>query len=291
MKIQEIRLFKEPGKSFILYHERNPFSHWHHHPEYEITLITKGRGKRVIGDHIDSFEENDLAVLGPHLPHEWKCEDSYFLPSGEFMGEGIVIQFLPHFLGDGFFDLPENNHLNKLLAAASVGCLIHGNNKSSIIDIMLQMPSMDQTGQFYSLFSIFYILSSTTEFEQLSSPGFLTPFLSNDHEPLRRVVEYIMQNFQKEIKINDLLDISNMSATTFFTSFKKAYRMTFKQYLLGIRIGYSCRLLTDQSLSVSQIAFESGFENLSNFNRHFKKLKGCTPRDYKHDREEIDQSA
>lgn len=190
MKIPEIRLFKEPDKSFILYHEKGPFSLWHHHPEYEITLITKGRGKRVIGDHIDSFEENDLAVLGPHLPHEWKCESSFFLPSGEFLGEGIVIQFLPHFLGDGFFDLPENTHLHKLLAAASVGCLIHGKSKAMIVDIMLQMPNMDRTAQFYSLFSIFDILSSTKEFELLSSPGFLKPYLSDDHEPLREAVKY-----------------------------------------------------------------------------------------------------
>ncbi len=98
---------------------------------------------------------------------------------------------------------------------------------------------------------------------------------------MKRVVDHIMTNFQKQIKIKELQDLSNMSNTTFFKTFKKTFQMSFKTYLINLRIGYSCKLLADKSLNVTQIAYQSGFENISNFNRQFKVLKGCTPREYR----------
>ena len=98
MDIPEVRLFKEPGESFIFYHETNKFCHWHNHPEYELTLITRGSGIRMIGDHVDRFKNNDLILTGPYLPHEWKCDESYLSPSGDFTGECLVIQFPQNFL-------------------------------------------------------------------------------------------------------------------------------------------------------------------------------------------------
>ena len=90
-----------------------------------------------------------------------------------------------------------------------------------------------------------------------------------------------MQNFQDPINIKNLLNIANMSTTSFSVFFKKTYNMTFKEYLIKVRVGYACGLLEDDAKSVSQISFESGFENLSNFNRLFKKVKGCTPSEFK----------
>jgi AraC-like DNA-binding protein len=146
---------------------------------------------------------------------------------------------------------------------------------------MEEMMHMEEKDRLYHLFLIFQLLGSTQEYKFLSSPAFLEPYQASENQPLKNVIQYIHQHFQKEIKVNELLEISNMSNTTFFTSFKKMYRMTFKKYLLSIRIGYACRLLADETLNISQIAYESGFENLSNFNRQFKSLKGCTPGEYK----------
>ena len=281
MRIPETRLFKAPDQSCIFYHEKNKFSAWHHHPEYELVLITKGKGIRMIGDHIDRFEKNDLVLLGPYLPHEWRCDDTFYRPSGKFIGEGIVIQFLHDSFGDQFFELPENKGLNLFFSKSLQGCQIFDPSREKIISIMKQMLAMDGTERLYALFSIFKYLSSLKEFRELSSPAFLGSFRANENEPMQKAVQYILQNFQKQIRINDLLDISNMSGTTFFMSFKKMYRMTFKRYLLNIRIGYACRLLGEETMNISQIAYECGFENLSNFNRQFKVIKGCAPREYK----------
>jgi AraC-like DNA-binding protein len=280
MKVSEIRLFKEPDKSFIVYHEKKPFSPWHRHPEYEFVLIKKGRGKRMVGDHIDRFEENDLVFIGSDTPHEWRCDPEYYNGRGDFSGEGIVIQFTYNFLGDNFFEVRENKPLKSFLLKSSRGFEVYGSCKKQIITVMNRMLKMDDTDQLYSLLSIFRILLSASELSPLSSPSFLETFWLKDNGPMQKALQFILQNFQKQIQIKELLQITNMSNTTFYNAFLYTYRMTFKSYLLNVRIGYACRLLIDATKSISEIAYESGFENLSNFNRQFKKIKGLTPSEF-----------
>lgn len=277
MKVHEIRLFKEPAKSFIFYHEEKPFSPWHHHPEYELVYIKKGRGKRMIGDHIDRFEENDLVFVGSDIPHEWLCDREYYRNDGKFLGEGIVIQFLYDFLGEKFFEISENIPLKNFLSDSSQGFEIYGQCKEQIISLMHNMLNMNDTEQLYTLFSIFKLLSATDELNPLASHAFLETFRLNSNSPMQKTLQFILQNFQKQIQISDLLQITNMSYTTFYNTFKYTYRMPFKSYLMNVRIGYACRLLMDATQDISEIAYESGFENLSNFNRQFKKIKGETP--------------
>jgi AraC-like DNA-binding protein len=282
MKAVEVKLLKEYDKSFLLYHETNPFSRWHYHPEYELVLITKGAGKRMVGDHVDRFEEGDLVFLGSNLPHEWLCDDEYFSHTKGFKGEGIVIQFAEDFLGKTFFEISENKKLKKLLSDSVRGCLLKGNNKHIITKIMKKMLLQDPSDNLYSLLNIFKILSNSTEHTLLSSPNFLQAFQSDQYDPMKKVIQYILQNFQEPIHIKNLLKIANMSSTSFSVLFKKTHNMTFKEYLVKIRVGYACRLLSDEDKSISQISFEAGFENLSNFNRLFKKFKGVTPSEFKH---------
>lgn len=277
MKVHEIRLFKEPAKSFILYHEEKPFSPWHHHPEYELVFIKKGKGKRMVGDHIDRFEENDLVFVGSDIPHEWLCDQEYYRGEDQFLGEGIVVQFSHDFLGDKFFEIPENKPLKNFLSDSSRGFEIYGQCKGHIISRMYDMLNMNDTEQLYTLFSIFKLLSATDELNPLASPAFLETFRLNSNSPMQKALQFILQNFQKQMQISDLLQVTNMSYTTFYNTFKYTYRMPFKSYLMNVRIGYACRLLMDATQDISEIAYESGFENLSNFNRQFKKIKGETP--------------
>lgn len=231
----------------------------------------------MVGDHIDRFEENDLVFLGSDTPHEWHCDKEYYDDRNEFGGEGIVIQFTYDFLGEKFFELNENKALKNFLLRSSRGFEIYGQSKKKIIPLIYKMLKMNDADQLYTLLSIFNVLSSTNELTPLSSRAFLETFWLKDNGPMQKALQYIMQNFKKQISVNDLLLVTNMSATTFYNSFKYSYRMSFKTYLLNVRIGYACRLLTDASKNISEIAYDSGFENLSNFNRQFKKIKGVTP--------------
>jgi len=277
MKLESIRLLKEPDRSFIVYHDTNPFAQWHHHPEYELVLITKGKGRRMVGDNIDRFGRFDLLLVGPYLPHAWLCDRECFEHPDGFQGECIVYQFLDDFLGPQFFEIPENRNLKRLLDESARGVKFHGATKKEIISLMLNNYNQDVTERFYSLISIFRILAKTNEYKLLSSPGFIEPLHSKGSDPMQKVLEYIIQHFQNRISMKEMISLTNMSNTAFCMAFKKTFRMTFKEYLLNVRVGYACKLLTDESLNISQIAYNCGFENLSNFNRQFKKIKGVTP--------------
>lgn len=280
MKVAETRLMQEPDCSFIVYHETKAFTRWHRHPEYELVLINKGKGKRMIGDHIDRFEENDLVLVGSYLPHEWLCDEPFFSGDEGFSGEGTVIQFRKDFLGDQFFSIPEHKNMNHMLEDSTRGILITGSTREKIINLMKGSFEKDAVDRLFILFSIFNILSKTKEYKLLCSPGFMEPFITGGSEPMHKAMQYIMQNFHNEVNMKEMLELTNMSNTSFCLAFKKTYRMTFKEYLLKTRVGYACRLLGDQSMTISEIAYESGFENLSNFNRQFKRIKGVTPKQY-----------
>jgi AraC-like DNA-binding protein len=235
----------------------------------------------MIGDHIDSFEESDLILLGPYTPHEWLIEQPKGDESAGVAGECIVIQFLPDFLGPQFLDIPENKALKKVLLDSSRGIKFPLNVREKITRGVKKIVHLPNNERLYCLFSIFQILSRCEDYEILCSPGFMEPFHSNDNIKMQKALQYIHQNFQKEANIKGVLDFTQMSNTAFCNAFKKSYRMTFKKYLLNVRIGYACNLLADGSLNISEIAYSSGFENISNFNRQFKKLKNITPSQYK----------
>ena len=281
METTEVRLFKESDQSFIYHIEERDFGVYHHHPEYELVLISQGSGIRIIGDDINLFKKNDLIFLGSHLPHVWRCDREYTDDQGNFRGQGYVVHFLKDSFGMSFFELPENRKLAKFLSEASRGCRFYGDTKKRLAESMVDMKSMNPTQRLYTLFKIFETLCTTREYEFICSPGSQEANTEISSGPMRDVVEFMLKNFKKDIKLKDVLEIANMSNTQFFLSFKKLYRMPFKTYLLKLRIGYSCRLLANHNINVSQIAYESGFENLSNFNRHFKSIKDCTPTQYR----------
>ncbi|MCE5347668.1 MAG: AraC family transcriptional regulator [Bacteroidales bacterium] len=280
MKIAKIRLLQDPNKSFIVHNEKSPFAPWHHHPEYELVLILKGRGQRLVGDHIDRFEEKDLIFIGPYLPHQWICDNENSENKDSPNNEAFVIQFVHNALGDKFFEIPENVSLKKFLCGSIRGYEFYGKSKDKIISILLKMIKMNDVKRLYTLFSIFEIFASSNEYHLLSSPASVESFLSKENEPMQKSLQYIMQNFQKKIQIKDLLKVADMPYSTFYSSFKHAYTLPFKDYLLNIRIGYACKLLIDETQDISQIAFDCGFENLSNFNRQFKRIKNLTPSQY-----------
>jgi len=277
MNAERVRLFKEPNKSFIYYKEDNPFIPWHQHPEYELSLITKGKGIRMVGDRVTRFENNDLVLIGAYTPHETVFDPEYRDHPNGFQGEGIFIQFIYNFLGEDFFKVPENNSLNRFLLESTRGYVILGETRKKVISILKKMEDMGDCERIYSLLSIFRIFSTTKDFKTISSSSFNKPFWIDESGPMQKASQYILQNFHKPIFVKDLLEITNMSNTSFYAKFKTTFRMPFKDYLLKIRIGYACKLLTEGNYGISGVAYQSGFENISNFNRQFKKIKGITP--------------
>ncbi|HET9279651.1 MAG TPA: AraC family transcriptional regulator [Flavitalea sp.] len=283
MKAIEQRLPQEFDKSFIVFREKGKFfpCPWHFHPEYELVLITSSTGRRMVGDHIGYFDKEDLVFMGPKLPHVWMNDPEYINGEAEEPADGIVVQFVENFLGDKFLSIPEMADFKKILELSNHGMVITGRTREKINALMKQMINLNGLERLSMLFSIFDLLANTNEYELLASPGFVQNTHLQCSDRFSKVTEYIMRNFDSDITLPDVASFSNMAVTTFCNFFKEHYRVTFVEYLSTVRIGYACKLLADNNKNVVEIAYESGYKNLANFNRQFKRFKNMTPTEYR----------
>lgn len=283
MDAVEFRLPKEIDNSFIVFREKGQYfpCPWHYHPEYEIVLVTKSTGRRMVGDHIGYFDEGDLVFIGSWLPHLWLNEEEYFNESSTKEADAIVIHFKDKFLGQEFFDSPEMSDFKKFLVQSERGMVLFGTARKEIAKIMLKMPNSTGLKRLSLLLEVFHILGKTNEYELLTSPHFYKNFHFESSDRFEKVTEHILKSYTKDIKLQDIANIANMSVTAFSTFFKQQFRMTFTEYINEIRIGHSCKLLSKKNLNIMEVAYQSGFNNLANYNRQFKKIKKMTPSEYR----------
>ncbi|AWO00333.1 AraC family transcriptional regulator [Chitinophaga alhagiae] len=283
MKAIEVRFAKEIDKSFVVFRETGKYfpCPWHYHPEYEFVLVTKSHGRRMVGDHIGYFDEGDLVLMGPNLPHVWVNDESFINGGAAYDADAIVIHFQENFLGKEFINIPEMETLKKILDLSRRGLVIQGSAREKIGKLMVKMMTMNGLQRLAALMSIFDLLSQSQELELLASPGYTPRQEDQLKGPTDRINEYIMLNFHREISLQEIAGVSNMAVTTFCNFFKNQYRCTFIEYLNQVRIGLACKLLANEQNKIVQVAYEVGFNNLGNFNRQFKKIKNMTPREYR----------
>jgi AraC-like DNA-binding protein len=283
MKFIDLRLPKDFDKSFVVFKEVGQFfpCPWHYHPEYELVLVTKSTGRRMVGDNIGYFNEDDLVFMGSLLPHVWVNDQKFIQGNAGYLAEAIVIHFTEDFLGGNILEIPEMKAFRKFLLLSNRGIEIKGNAREDINTIMVKMLSMNGLQRLSSLLSIFDILSGSNEFNLLTSPGFIETTHHKESERLNKILEYVMQNFDEDINLSMAASMMNMGVTTFCNFFKDNYRMTFVEYINKVRIGHACKLLFEKDQTIAQVAYECGYNSLANFNRQFKKYKRLNPSEYK----------
>lgn len=284
MKAVEYRLPQELDKSFIVFEEKGAYFPypWHYHPEYELVLIMKSTGRRMVGDHIGYFQEGDLVFMGPQLPHVWVNDEKYVLSKTKSSARAIVIQFVEKFLGEYFFNIPEIEVFKKKLKLSKRGIAINGKAREKISELMQGMLDQNGLQRLAALFTIFDILSGCSDFELLASPNYEKVVQAgNSSDRFSIITEYIMNNFTKDITLPEIAGIVNMGVTAFCNFFKQHHKVTFVEYLNAVKIGYACRLLGENDESIVDIAYHSGYNTLANFNRQFRKLKNMTPSEYR----------
>ncbi len=252
---------------------------WHFHKEYELVLIDKAEGTRFIGDHVSHFTEGNLALIGPNIPHLYRNSEKYYKKKG-LVAKSIFIHFTDDFPGKHFFDIPEMKLVRKLLDKSSLGLDIRGKSneyvKQKLVGMKLQLPAQ----RLLTLLDILVFLSGSWDVKHILSSGF-TASNSNDTDRINIVLQYIMENYTDEIYIEEIASKLNMSIASFSRYFKHHTRKTFSHYVTEIRIGHACRLLMEDNYNISEICYRSGFDNLSNYYRHFKKIVGVIPKEYK----------
>lgn len=259
----------------------NPMTIWHYHTELELHYVVKGRGVRFIGDNISDFSEGEMILIGENLPHVWRCKEEYFKPDTNLEVELLVAHFLPHCLGNDLLQLPEASLIPKLFERAKKGILIQGKAKDRLAKLMYAALKAENLERLFLLFSILKTLAEMEEQMPVASAN--TYHYSEESDMIRfnEIYHYTMNNYRKEISLQEIASMHNMSISSFCRYFKLMTKKTFYNFIIEIRISHACRLLAEDKLSPELICVDCGFNNMSNFYRHFKRVKGMTPAAYK----------
>lgn len=273
---------RETQESFVIKHFDYPYfpTPWHYHPEYEIVLIIESVGKKYIGDSISDFQKNDLAIIGSNLPHTYKNDPSYSQKDSTKRAKSIVIHFSKNSLGNDFLALPEAKKIKHLLDNCPGGFDIKGKTNQKVRKLMKKMLAQKGISRWQSLLKILAVIAESKDLEQISN-SYLEGFNDKESERLAKVFEYLYSNYMNEIKLADIAKLTNMTETSFSRFFIQRTKKSLSEFLMEIRLHNACKMLQKNNLNISEIGYQNGFNNLSNFNRQFKKHYSHSPKEYR----------
>ena len=253
----------------------------HIHPECELNFIENAKGaQRIVGDSIEEIDEEELVlVTNPHLEHAWKDYRNVSKNIHE-----ITIQFHPDLLTDTFLNKNQMISIRQLFRHAERGVAF---SRESIAKVRPLLKTLTcENDSFYSLIKLLIILhelSIDKGMRELSTGQFAANVMHqhSSDESLGRVMDYLSRHYSEVIRLSEVAEMVNMSESSFCRFFKQHTSKSFIDFLTDIRLGAASRALIDSSLSIAEIGYDCGFNNLSNFNRIFKKKKGVTPSEFR----------
>ncbi len=245
---------------------------WHFHPEIELTLIVRSRGRRFVGDSIEAYEDGDLVLLGPNLPHTWASD-----PGRRGPHDAVFCQFSEAFLGEPFLRAPEWSAVRRLLDRARQGLRFTGRTQKLVARQMDGLETRSGLSRLATLLEILDVLARSRDARPLSSRPLGPSWRRGDAERIDRVCRYLSERCLERVTLAEAASVAHLSIPAFSRFFRSRTGKTLVAWLNELRVGQACRELIESERSVSEIAFDSGFNNLSNFNRRFRALKGMNP--------------
>jgi AraC-like DNA-binding protein len=250
----------------------------HRHDDIELNFVKHCKNaRRVVGDSIEEVGDYDLVLVGGGLAHCW---EQYECKSDEITE--ITIQFPLGLFSDDLLKKNQLKSIKEMLGKAKVGIAF---GLSAIMEVYSKLTRLEESQpgfiQLLHFFEVLYELSVTSDYHLLSSSSFADARLSSDSRRIRKVEEFIHDNYQKQINFTKVADMVGMAPTAFSRFFKLRTGRTLSDYLIGIRLGHASRLLVDTTMTMAEICYQCGFNNISNFNRIFKKRKGCSPKEFR----------
>ena len=274
------RIMEDPRQSFsyrkIVRNERSDLRKegvWHYHPDYEITITLKSSGRRFVGYNISDYEEYDFVLIGDRLPHCWITKEST---------EQIVINFKKEQLGLSFWNTPEMAQINQMLEKSQQGILF---DKSTAIQALEVIKKMEHETGFNRMLHLFDLLNLMAN---AKSQKLLTFYHQEIKDSLKasnrieKIYSYILLNYQSNnISFAELSTQLNMTKSSVCKFIKKVTKKSFSEIVTETRINDACKMLCESDMFISEVCFKCGFNNLSNFNRAFKKIMEVTPKEYR----------
>jgi AraC-like DNA-binding protein len=267
----------EPGASWAFLDRRLddgiPFE-WHHHPEYELTLTLNSRGFRYIGDDVEPYDDGDLVLLGPGIPHSWHSRE-VIDPAQPHTA--LVIWFTQAWLDGLTAALPELGQLAGMLARAAQGLRFGEAARRAVAASIQAMRTATPVARLLQLLEVLNRLSQDQEAAPLSNVPALPGLPLSDEPRIARVLQHLHAHFAEPISAEAMAAIACISTSGFHRMFRRHTRTTLVAYLSRLRIGRACSLLITSGQPISAIASAVGYGNLSLFNRQFASIKGEAP--------------
>lgn len=254
---------------------------WHYHPEIELVFVNGGAGKRQIGSHISYYTDGDLILIGSNLPHCGFTDDH----TGN--KNETVIQLKPYFLGNDFLNLPETKSIQELFQQAKGGIAFGGETKKIIGDRIEAMENQLPFERLLSIIGILKELEHSKDFKILNAEGFSMETQVQDNDRINMVFNYVKDHFQEQISLEEVASMASMTVPSFCRYFKKITKKTFTRFVNEYRVVHASKLLAEKPIGISDICFESGFNNFSHFNKLFKEFTGKSASQYRQELKSI----
>lgn len=281
MKPQLLKITSGPSISFSARVDDKPYlkTNWHYHPEIELIHVIQGEGTLFAGDTSIRFKHGDLILIGSQLPHYWRFDDAY-TKDNPFPSLIELTQFCEDFWGKEFLLLPENKNISKLFERAKKGMVIPDKLSFDVKKALSKLIKAKDSER------ILYLIRILTNLSNIKDPFYISnnhifEFDSSENERINAIYNYSLSNFKKKIYLKEVASVANLATNSFCRYFKSKTKKCFSNFIIELRVGYACKLLSEKRLSVKEICFESGFNSFTNFNKQFKLMKGIQPNEYR----------
>jgi AraC-like DNA-binding protein/quercetin dioxygenase-like cupin family protein len=276
MKLLIEKLPMERDNSFVARTYRTPNFEvpWHQHPEFELILFTEGEGNAFAGNHVGNFTTGDIYFLGSNLPHTFQKA------SQDLITSAVVVQFLKDCWGKDLLQMPEAREIRLLLETASVGIKLSGGLPERITPLIREIETTTGFNRIILLWQCLTMIAGKKEYDLLSTYEMAT-VQSRQQARIDKIFQYTIDHYSDGINLEEIAGYTGMSIPAFCHYFRKRTKKTYIEFLNEVRIGKACQQLIDTQKSITDIAYESGYNTLANFNKQFLKVRGIQPGNYR----------
>ncbi len=279
-KFEQVVLKEEESFSIGIFQDNLEKSTWHYHNDFEISFITEGTGKRIVADSIEEFQPGDLVFIGRNLPHVWIADKEQRGLSNRTL-EMVYLQFSSNIFFPQLLALPEFKQIKHALEMSDRGIHIVGQTLNEVSELMLQLPYLNSFDRMTYFFRMMHIIGQSDSNIHLASEEYLKKRFRTGNKRISILHDYLMNHYREDIDLTRLASLVNMAEGSLCRFFKMNVGLSIFEYLNQIKVEFACNLLMNKEMNMADVSFDSGFNNLSHFNKQFRKYTGVTPTEYR----------
>jgi AraC-like DNA-binding protein len=282
MKVIPFSVPKTSREAFRVQVDVLPFLYdkLHQHPETQIMFIEKGEGTLIAGDYVGRFSDGSLFLIGSNQPHVFRSDDIYYKSKSKLRVKAISLYFDERYAGENFWQLDELQKVYQFFLKVGVGYRFQGKTQSQLIQLIREIVPLKGINKLIHFMQLVKVLSESKELAPLSISQTNPNLTVTEGKRMNDILQFTFNQSHRKIKIEEVAEIANLSTEAFCRYFKVRTRKTFINFLNEVRISNACKMLIEKRKSIQEVCYDSGFANLSHFNRTFKKVTKKTPSSY-----------